>query len=800
MTTVARPPATPARRSSRTGATPGRTALPAAPPSRLADPSLPGTIALTALTLAVGLGFIRIFASARFVLPVMGATVIAHAVSWSCRRRGMPSVPAFLAATGAVLLLAIWVVLGYATTYGIPTPHTFHVAGQVLSRASQRFGTARPPAPLLQGFLLATMLAVGAAGALADWAAFRINATFEAVIPAFTVFLFTCALGTTRHSHLAVAMFVGATLAFLLTHQLSRQTRAGTWFGGRAGRGPTALARAGTAIGVVSVAIGLLLGPRLPWATASPILRYRNGNLPGPTSRSTVSPLVDIRGRLVDNAGVEVFTVKSTVRSYWRLMSLDTFTGVYWASEDRYDPAKGALATEAFLRPDLVQASVTQDYTIEALAAVWLPAAYRPLSITGIKDATYDKDSGSLVTPSDSADGSKYHVVSALSQFDATALAAAPPTVPAAIAARYLTLPSISPRVVAEAKRITAKATSPYAKAKALQDYFRSGYTYDLNARPGHGERAIEQFMFVTKRGYCEQFAGSYGVLARAVGLPTRIAVGFTPGELSGGVFHVRDEHAHAWPEVYLHGFGWVAFEPTPGRGAPGAENYTGAQERQSGGSVGSPSASSTTTPGSALTTPTTAANPTTESTVNQSQSGSRRNHRIFGPVELTVLALLLAVGLWCALIPLLHRRRRALRHRRATTPDLAVLASWDDTTDVLARAGIHRRPAETPAEYARRAGRSAGLQQDTNGALAALARDAASASFGVREAGHDTAASAATTARAVERAITDQLSAWERVGWLLDPRPLLPRRLQRRGVSGRGIATRPAKPLSPLS
>src|SRR5205807_7574135 len=94
--------------------------------------------------------------------------------------------------------------------------------------------------------------------------------------------------------------------------------------------------------------------------------------------------------------------------------------------------------------------------------------------------------------------------------------------------------------------------------------------------------RTLERFLFDVRRGYCEQFAGSYGVLARIVGLPTRVAVGFTQGELgTDELYHVRGLNAHAWPEVWLQGYGWTYFEPTPGRGEPGMEDHTGVPASQ---------------------------------------------------------------------------------------------------------------------------------------------------------------------------------------------------------------------------
>ncbi len=87
------------------------------------------------------------------------------------------------------------------------------------------------------------------------------------------------------------------------------------------------------------------------------------------------------------------------------------------------------------------------------------------------------------------------------------------------------------------------------------------------------------------RRGYCAQFAGTCAAFARALGLPARVAVGFTWGEGGeDGTLVVKGKHYHAWPEVYVEGVGWVPFEPTPGRGIPGAEQYTGVAPAQAGG------------------------------------------------------------------------------------------------------------------------------------------------------------------------------------------------------------------------
>ncbi len=102
------------------------------------------------------------------------------------------------------------------------------------------------------------------------------------------------------------------------------------------------------------------------------------------------------------------------------------------------------------------------------------------------------------------------------------------------------------------------------------------------------------------RRGYCEQFAGTYAAFARSIGLPARVAVGFTPGELTDGVYVVRGQHAHAWPEVWFEGIGWVPFEPTPGRGAPGAQSYTFVEPQQSTEGDSPSSSATTAVPGGA--------------------------------------------------------------------------------------------------------------------------------------------------------------------------------------------------------
>lgn len=130
---------------------------------------------------------------------------------------------------------------------------------------------------------------------------------------------------------------------------------------------------------------------------------------------------------------------------------------------------------------------------------------------------------------------------------------------------RYLDLPEdISARIVALAVSISADAPTPYDKAERITNYLRQNISYDekVPALPT-GADALERFLFDWQRGYCNYYASAQVVMLRSVGVPARLAVGYAQGEQSGTSYVVRARDAHAWPEVYFPGIGWVEFEPT---------------------------------------------------------------------------------------------------------------------------------------------------------------------------------------------------------------------------------------------
>jgi len=293
--------------------------------------------------------------------------------------------------------------------------------------------------------------------------------------------------------------------------------------------------------------------------------------------------------------------------------------------------------------------------------------------------------------------------------------------VPVSELAPYLQLPTEPAPVVALAHQIVAGAKSQAAEAADLARWFNSGrYRYTLTPPPG-GPDALESFLFTTREGFCQQFAAAYGVLARIDGLPTRVAVGFTTGDSEGhGRYQVTGADAHVWPEVYLGpSTGWTSYEPTPASSGEATGVGVNSGSRSTSQNSGSRSTATTASTVANIRRPS-STNATVPSTLALPGRGKAATSVTPGgtPVNglvvvgigaaLVVLALV-GLGLRRAVragwdpVGLLRERRRRRRRRPAPDPRAEVLVQWRDAMDVLERARLGRRPAETLEEHSTR-------------------------------------------------------------------------------------------------
>ena len=171
--------------------------------------------------------------------------------------------------------------------------------------------------------------------------------------------------------------------------------------------------------------------------------------------------------------------------------------------------------------------------------------------------------------------GDPYQVTSAISLAGPEQLRAASSDYPAWVSERYLQLPPALPQRVRDlASRVAGGAATPYDKATAVERYLRNNFPYNLRVDPPpYNADGVDHFLFTLQEGYSEYFGSALAVMLRTVGVPARLAVGYTTGDQVGeqNLYSVTDSHSHAWVEVYFPAFGWIPFEPTPGEFLPGS-------------------------------------------------------------------------------------------------------------------------------------------------------------------------------------------------------------------------------------
>lgn len=741
-------------------------------------------VALVAVTLASVLGLRRAFLGTEWFPELALQVLAAHALTTFLRRRNVSIAATLVAMAGVGFLAITWLYVGETTAFGVPTGDSFAALSTLLDEAGTLFSEVKAPTDALPGFLVATSGAIWVGAALADWAAFRVEAPLEATLPAATLFVLTAILGADVDRILLASLWVVTVLAFLLLRRADRLGQTATWVGDRKRTGPRTMLLVGAGLLGAAVIVAAVIGPRLPGAESEAILSLTDIGDSGPGTRVTVSPLVDIRSRLVDQADVEVFSVRSSVRSYWRLTSLDRFDGRIWSSNGSYGSADGDLDDGVPVASERV--TFEQSFAISALAQIWLPAAYEPQIVDAAADLRYDEVSGTIIVDTDipTSDNTDYRVTSALPIHDAAALATASTQVPADLADRYLDLPDDFPESVRTlAQEVTAGSSSAYEAARRLQDFFQDEFTYDLDVGAGHGEQAIEQFVLELRRGYCEQFAGSFAAMARSIGIPARVAVGFTPGtndEADPNLYRVRGEHAHAWPEVFLGEYGWVMFEPTPGRGAPFAERYTGVPEQQVSQGSGGATATTAGVPPSTEAPEIPSAEDPGRETVNpdELESGAGELDETvespanpwFGRIAWAAGLFVVTVALYLATVLGVTAIRRARRRRAATEPAQQVALAWDDSIGAVRRAGVPVRDTLTQREAATRISTRLPDATEPIHALALAVQDATFAPSGPAD---DAGLGAFAHAGEIERIANESMTTKQRLRSRLHPRRL---------------------------
>jgi transglutaminase-like putative cysteine protease len=484
-------------------------------------------------------------------------------------------------------------------------------------------------------------------------------------------------------------------------------------------------------------------------------------------------------------------------------MALTDFDGSEWRRSSNFDEARGPVGSD--IDGSVARRTVRQEITTRRLGGIYLPIAYEASNIVSSQGIglEYETETGALViergSENNAAGGFTYVVESAVPEYDPSTL---PVDATAGLDAEFVdeltALPPLcsdgqtsadgcwNPLLTQLAEEQTAGATTDYERVLALQQYFLdpNNFSYDLNVSQDHDLESMEDFLYIVQRGYCEQFASTFAALARSIGIPARVAVGFTWGDWDEQrqEFVVRGTHAHAWPEVYFADVGWIVLDPTPGRAPAHNTRIAGlAQPQQFGFNDQAAQGSNTITPttvppatgedpfgggdfnlGEDI--PETEAPDTTGAAEPASDDGFDFGIVLRGLLIAAGVALI--IGAVPALRWLLRRRRVA---RIAGDPVARTELAWDDATAAMRLIGVVADPAETPTEFARRA--------DHLTVPVGPIEDLADAVTVVRYADLDDAMAPAMTAQQASTRVTEicrnQVSVGRRWADALDPRTI---------------------------
>ena len=279
-----------------------------------------------------------------------------------------------------------------------------------------------------------------------------------------------------------------------------------------------------------------------------------------------------VRGR-PDNTLVR--RVRASAPDFWRAQSFDRWDGRVWrASRTRPSPVTGGLpirippASDDGPAPSIVATDeLVQTYYLQRPGPNVIFAAPSPTRLFFSDRTVFQVPDGSLRAGVQLERDSVYTVVSRRRLATPAALRASDPSgTPPEMRDLYASPPVTTARVRALARAVTAPAPTTYDKVLALEAWMgaHTRYTLDIPPLP-RGEDAVDRFLFVDRRGFCEQIGTSLVVMLRSLGIPARLAVGYATGERNPftGLYEVRAKDAHAWAEVYFPGVGWQAFDPT---------------------------------------------------------------------------------------------------------------------------------------------------------------------------------------------------------------------------------------------
>ncbi|MFD8499910.1 DUF3488 and DUF4129 domain-containing transglutaminase family protein [Amycolatopsis sp. NPDC059657] len=486
----------------------------------------------------------------------------------------------------AQLVVLAFLVTGSFTTTGIfkiiPGPAAFSELGDVLGAAAEQIRTTLPPADASPPLLALITMSIGLVAILIDTLAVAAAAPAATGLVLLCVYAVPASLSDEMLPWWTFLLGAGAFAGLLAIDGNHRHRRWRNRDAPGLGNSPGTVA---TPVAVVSLALvlGLVVGTAVTGVGTVGALPGGSGNGKGGnrTGGYGVAPFTQMRGLLDQGTTAELFKVRGlgnekhllrafTLDTYkpdgddagWRMGNNGKMNGNLRADMPSLPPSPGDDGTGAPV-PIQIQPTNWVDY--------WLPMFGAPRAIQGIGEGYfYDQTIGAVFSLTQSSSG-PYTELASLKEPTKDELREAD-TASGQVAETYTAISGINPQVGALARQITENASNNFDRASALWRFFTesNGFVYDTKTAPKTSPDGLADFVLRGKRGFCEQFASAMAVMLRSLGIPSRVAIGFTPGVPTADYLAITTKDAHAWVEVYFGDKGWVSFDPTPlsdGRG-----------------------------------------------------------------------------------------------------------------------------------------------------------------------------------------------------------------------------------------
>ncbi len=469
----------------------------------------------------------------------------------------------------------------------LPGPDALGELGNVLAESVTQVQSGVPPVHASPAIQALVVLAIGLVAVLVDTLAVAAAAPAASGLVLLCVFAVPASLADEM---LPFWTFILGAAAFAMLLAVDGQHRHEAWRGRLGSGSASGTGSSATSVASIAMVIALIVGAGVTIVGTVGRLPL-SGSGAGGRGGIGLNEMTSLRGMLNRGKTAEVFYVRGLPENaYMRASTLARYVpnkGWERGSDPGGQPARGELERQPGDRGE----GKTTRINIEPRGweSFWLPTygAVRRID-TPDDDYRFDPRKGVIFTQREQ-EPEPYEIDTVLSTptKNQLRLASGPKTL---VDPEYYKFDGVEKEVVELANKVVADATNDFDKAAALSAFFNSptsGFKYELKTQGDVTKDALTDFVTRGKVGYCEQFASAMAAMARAVGLPSRVAIGFTAGVAAADNSYrvVSTDDAHAWVEIFFPNHGWMTFDPTPvndGRGvvppymreqAPGAED-----------------------------------------------------------------------------------------------------------------------------------------------------------------------------------------------------------------------------------